>query len=214
MVLRTSGLRAAVDTETEEGRSFLQERLALFAKWFFLVAVIFYVIANLPLPWVLGMRFDWVEEWFGTKELLTLGVIAVAGAVWIGSRGRSRPAGQLRALEAAGVAIPCALMAVMLVDVVLANRNVQDVYLMLLATTNVVTVRAIVVPSTPRRTLALSALSLTPVVALTAVTVLVVEGLPTLVVAHLTVGSLLWVIIAVASATMTSRILFQLRQEV
>jgi hypothetical protein len=43
----------AVDLETEEGRAFLQERLALFAKVGFFLSLGFYSIANLSSSWSL-----------------------------------------------------------------------------------------------------------------------------------------------------------------
>src|SRR5687767_6364778 len=84
---------ASIQRQREEpiagARRLLQERLALFGRWFFFVALAYYALANLPFDWLLlGHPFDLVGEWLGPSELLVLGVVAWAAALWLATRGR------------------------------------------------------------------------------------------------------------------------------
>ncbi len=210
----TSGLRAAVDPDTEEGRDFLQARTALFGKLFFIVALTFYAVANLPLDLWMGRPFDWVDEWFGSEERLTLAVIAVAGILWAVTRGPARSRQLLKRIDAFAVVVSCALLGAMLQDRVVVKGQTYQVFVVLLACSNIVTARAIVVPSSLRRTLALSVVALLLPVAMVAYTTLTSPHVALGTAANLSIGALLWATIAVTSASVTSRILFQLRGQV
>lgn len=210
---RTSGLRAAVDPDTIEGLSFLQGRLALFGKWFFIAALGFYAVANLPLDWYMDRPFEWLDEWFGPEERLTLGLVGVSGATWL----LARRVGTLRGLlllDTVAVVGSCALLAAMLYELVLIKGEIHHVYLMLLGASNIIAVRAIVVPSTMRRTLLLSLAALVAPVGMVALCTIRSPEVSAAVASNLSIGAVMWATIAVASATATSRILFHLRGQV
>jgi serine/threonine-protein kinase len=212
---RSSGRHADVDTDTEDGRAFLQDRLSLFGKWFFFLVLTFYLLANLPLNvWMGEEEFDWVNEWFGYKELLTLGTILVAGGMWTLTRGKALPATRLLWIDAIGPILVTTLASCILLEPAPVEGQVFQIFVILLACSNLLTVRAIIVPSTVERTLVISIVAFVPVVVIVAFSILANAEFSPVKAAHTGLAPLMWGGVAVASAAVTSRILFRLRGQV
>jgi serine/threonine-protein kinase len=210
-----TGRRTDVDPESEDGRNFLQERLCLFGRWFFFVALALYALANLPLDVWMGHReFDWVNEWFGYKERLNLGVIAVAGAMWLSTRGPARSASRLLWTDTVGTVLVATLAAAVLLEPGPVEGQVFHIFVIVLACTNLLFVRATIVPSTVRRTLLIGVLSFVPVIACVAFSIYKSTEFTAMKAAHTGMAPVIWGGIAVASAATTSRILFSLRGQV
>lgn len=210
-----SGMRAPVDLSTEDGRAFSQVRISLFGKWLFIVTCSLYFVVNVPLDVLMGARvLDWVEEWFGFKEQLTLGVGAVAGILWLSTRGRARSAILLQRIDAIGTVAACGLISGMLLEPNFIVPEMFQVSVVILACTNLVVARAIIIPSTVERTLIVSILAFLPALSLVAYSVFLSPEISMVKAAHTTIAALLWGAIAVASAALTSRILFRLRGQV
>ena len=196
---------------TEGGRAFLQERLSLFGRWFFAVAAAYYLIANFPTDLFMGYPFDWVNEYFGAHERLNLGIIACAAATWLATRGRPRPGWMLAALDAFGLIVPLLLLAVI---ASFTARAVDELFTVLLASATIIVVRAILVPSSARRTLVLGTVAYLPVFLAIVHLMYTMTSLPPRSALNLALSAGLWGAVAIASATLTSRILFRLRTEV
>jgi hypothetical protein len=197
----------------EGGRELLQERLSLYARWFALVTLAYYLVANLPLDAVMGYRFDWVSEWLGAKEQVTLGVAACAGTLWLATRGAPRPPGQLLVLDALGLIAPLTVLSLAIPHAAPPRGDLTEVFGILIGATNAVIARAVVVPSTARRTLVLGAIAFLPVVAATAYAMIGNEAIPARTASHAAISSALWGAVAVATATVASRVIFRLRVE-
>ena len=199
---------------SDAGQPLVQERLRLYGRWVATVTFAFYVLANLPLDAYLGYRDDWVAEWFGVHELLNLGVAAAAGVVWLVTRGPPRGQGVLRALDALGLIGPATLMALAVAITPTSVGDLPDVFAILLGATHTVVARAVVVPSSARRTAVLSAIAFVPVVLAMTLATRGPTGLPERTTTYIPLSAVLWAAVAVTSATVTSRILFRLRTEV
>ena len=189
---------------TEEGRDFFQARLALFGKLVFLISGCFFAVSLL-----------------GTASLLRAGEFAptlyhlcgtlVAGALWLVARRHGRPSTRvLEWLDTISSVLMCAFFALMGVGLaqallVAAQDPVSGLSTGLLACSYVVLSRAIAVPSTPGRTLAVSsvAMAILPIVTLAG------TRLPFAV-----FGVAGWSVAAVATAVVASRVIFGLRAEV
>src|SRR5262249_22686493 len=124
---------------TEGGRAFLQERLSLFGRWFFVVALAYYVFANVPTDPIMGFRFDWATEYFGAHERLNLAIVACAAIVWLATRDPPRAARTLVLLDAFGTIVPLVLLAI--TAVVNPHPQVADVFSGLAPPANTVVVR-------------------------------------------------------------------------
>ena len=198
----------------EASRAFLQERLSLFGRWFFTVALGYYLISNFPTDLLWHYKFDWATEYFGVPERLNLGIVAAAAIVWLATRGHRRPLGLLHALDAFGIAVPLLLLAGIASITRAPEREVDELVNVLLASVNIIVVRAIVVPSTALRTFVVSAVPYVPVVAAIAYVMYVGTTLPARSATDLALSSGLWGAVAIAGASVTSRILFHLRTEV
>jgi len=209
-----SGLRAGVDPSTDEGRDFMQQRVALFAKLLFFVSLAFYAIANVPLDPLLGRPFDWREEWFGGEECMNLGIIFFTGVAWAFAVKRPRSPRTIMWLDALVLIVPCGLLAAMIDDVVRVQGQTNQAYAVLLACTNAVVARAIVIPSSMRRTLVISLIAFAAPLAVTP-HALFATGLVTLREGvYMTIGAAIYASMAITAAAVASRILFDLRGEV
>ena len=192
---------------TEEGREFFQARLALFGKVVFLISGSFFAVSLL--------------ETLGPSSLLHAGVIAptlyhlcgtlVAGAMWVVARRPGRlPMRALEWLDAISSVLMCAFFALMGVGfaqalLAVTQDPVSGLFIGLLACSYVVLSRAVAVPSTPRRTLAVSsvAMAILPIATLAGTRVPFVAFAVTE-----------WSIAAVALAVVASRVIFGLRAAV
>ncbi len=136
---------------------FVQGRMAVFGAIATPLTVAFYVVVNVLAA--LGARSE--AGWLSLPNLAILWVGAVFGVMWLVCRGRQRSEGVLRALDVAvtlGAALGCA------VHGWAGEATVFQRFDGVLAVTNILVMRATLVPSTARRTAVVGALAMVPVV--------------------------------------------------
>jgi hypothetical protein len=195
----------------EEARAFLQERLAFLGRSYALAAACVYAVANLAALGGPGQRLGHLVA--GLSSRLIVASAAVACAVWLGCR-RGRPSERtLLGLDALTATVLAALHAAM----VFAAYPGEDAGLAyargLLLVMLGIAFRATVVPSSARRTLLLGlvasafAISAGHAWHVTRATGAVPVALHDL-------WTALWCALAVAVATLASRLIFGLRQQV
>src|SRR5262249_51653920 len=135
-----------------------------------------------------------------------------AAIVWLATRDPPRAARTLVLLDAFGTIVPLVLLAI--TAVVNRDHEVDELFTVLVASANIIVVRAIAVPSTARRTLLLRRVGYLPVLGATIYVMYGATSLSQRSAVNLALSAALWGAVAVASASMTSRILFRLRTEV
>ena len=200
----------AVDTATEEGRTFHQSRLTLFGRWVFVVSGIFLVFFGLI----------HVSHAFALDPGVLFHVLAtgVAGLIWVlGSRARMTMT-TMHLIDAAGTWVMCACFAMMAVDYAgqmarLGLDGTPALFVSLLATTYTLFTRAIAIPATATRTTWVGAVAMVPLVVATW-WVLFAGHRPSTSAALAFVDLLTWQLAAVAVSAVTSRVLFGLRAEI
>ena len=174
----------------------LQERLRLFSGIAFLISAVFNGVGR-------------VLAWLGRENPPTvaaqaalLAILILMGGTWLYCRGGARPEGALRALDVL-------LMLVMgVLALVVPSGSIPEPDLrgmvMLLAVNLALYTRAIFVPSSARRTLAVSVIAALPLAAysLSHETV------------RLSVWKVMWLLAAVTVATAGSAVIYGLRREV
>jgi hypothetical protein len=187
----------ATVTGTEEGRAFYQRRLAGCALCMFLLtggSWLVLALAHLLAP--RSAAYDPLRQ--GT---LHLGAALLCGLVWLATRTGRRAGRSLHVLDISGS------MGTLLMLTVGASRMPVPIvagFINLLCFTTVMMARAIVVPSTARRTFLLALAGGLPVVALAAWR----AG------AGAAVGGACWVSSAIVLATVASHTIFGLRREI
>jgi eukaryotic-like serine/threonine-protein kinase len=191
-----------------EGPDVLQERIALFGRVGFIIAGVAYLLIH---PAQNFERGPWASL-LGGDALLHLACVAVLGIVWRVASGPPLSPGALRALDLAGAFLACLASSLV---VLLPEAGPDHKYRMLLVVTNALIARAAVVPTPASWTLKVSAASAAPAVVLTAAHHTRPDRFEGLAHAALhTFLALLWCTVAVAIATVTSRVIYGLRQEV
>ncbi len=150
--------RVTTSTGQDPGRELLQARLALFGRVGALLGLVYLVLVNLFHP---GPRT--LQTYLCSANATVLGVSAALGMIWLLTRGAPRFEPQLRAVDATGTVMVCILTALY---GWISSDAAGSTYAGLLATTNVLTFRAAVVPSAARRTLWVGIAAATPAVAL------------------------------------------------
>ncbi len=199
-----------IDLATEGGRGFLQERVGLFGKVGFLISLGFYVLGALALALTSPAAIVWSYSVHGAN-LLHLTTTAGLGVMWlVCTKGPRFAVPVLRAFDTAATFAVCASPAV--AQVVWGRELPGQHFIMLLVVSNVAVARAVFVPSRPGRTCRLTLASVTPtVIAAFAVdaSVRVAGGY-----APFPIVAVLWSLCAVAIATVTSQVIYGLRQQV
>jgi serine/threonine-protein kinase len=199
-----------VDLATESGRAFLQERLGLFGKVGFLISLGFYLLGVLAFASTGPLAIAWRYSVHGAN-LLHLATTAALGAMWLAcKRGPSFVVPTLRSFDAAATFVMCASPA--LAQMVWGRELPGQHFVMLLVVTNVSVARAVFVPSRPGRTFRLTLASVVPtVIAAFAVdaSVRMAGGY-----APFGIAAVLWSLCGVAIATLTSEVIYGLRQQV
>ena len=207
----------AVGTNREDERGFYQRRLRLFTGCAFLISGGFYVLdIGVTTP---GFGLGVVLLW--TPHLLHLGATLLAGAFWVTLRQRRLSPDGLRRFDATATILlstSYALIALAALDpehlgyqMSMVPERVGTAPLM--ACTYVVLIRALAIPSRPRRALWISTLSMLPIIVLGRYVLVRSEvgGL------ELRLGTLelaVWTAVAVVVAAIGSRVIFGLRTEV
>jgi eukaryotic-like serine/threonine-protein kinase len=197
-------------TDSEPARAFLQDRIGLWAFWVFVLSFGFYLTNLVTYPLIRRTSIPLADTLLQMGTIDHLAASLVFGGVWVLTRRVRLSLEALRILDVAALLIGCTLFALMggsLMRPLLAEGLEASIgaYAGLLACANTVMVRAIIVPSTPRRTLVASIMAMAPLVPA------ILMGSPVTAVRMVNVVS--WSAVCVAIATVGSRIIFGLRTE-
>jgi eukaryotic-like serine/threonine-protein kinase len=194
-------------SDTDGARALLRERLSLWAKWVFFLSGSFYVVTAVTTPWIAEVRR--VDLMLNSGALLHL-----AGALWFAAialiaRHPSLSTAALRFLDVAALVVGCAIFAWMaphlhFIEATLGDDSGMGLYAGVLACVHTIVARGIVVPSTATRTFWASTLASLPLLP----AVYETTGMVALV-----VNVACWAAVAIAVATLGSRIIFGLRTE-
>ena len=198
-------------TDTEEGRAFLQSRLALFGGWVFLISGAFYVV---------GAVLRYLSGLPSPDQALRLHLLSilVAAALYLSARFVRMSPAVLKAADVAATMLICLCMAIMSAllaspdSPARANPN-HALFIGLMASSFSLTARAVAVPSTPWRTVWIGAAAMIP----TMVVAFRMFGMHTSLTMQRTAlyfDVINWAIAAVAMAAVASRVIFGLRAEV
>ena len=212
------GSSSAVNLETEEGRAFLQERLAFYNKVCFLISASFFVVGHALLASGLPSPEPVSAEQHDQAMALHAATLVVNGGAWLAlRRGRGLSAGWLRVIDAGALLLVCLGFCFQFLTARGLDLAVMGPFprvSLVLILTHALVARAVFVPSPSGWTAAVSAAIALPVVATAGFAPLpagAVGPAPGLSVA---IWALLWGLCAVVVATITSRVMYGLRQEV
>ena len=199
-------------TDTEPARAFLQDRIGLWARWVFTLSFGFYLI-NLLIDAVLrGTSVGLANTFLEVGTLDHLAASLVFASLWVLTRRVALSLQSLRILDVAALFVGCTLFAamgayLMLELVAEGSEPALGAYAGLLACANTVMSRAIIVPSTPRRTLIVSSAAMAPLV------LAILLAIPGYVDVVQIVQVVSWCAVSIAVATVGSRTIFGLRTE-
>jgi serine/threonine-protein kinase len=210
---RARGASSAIDFDTEEGRAFLQERLALFNKVSFLISGAFFLVGGtlgaigLPPP-------EPVSSAFRHRSMtLHASTLVVELLAWLAcARGPGLHPRTLRALDVGALFLVCAGFAAQAFDLAGGRFEPTGPYsraTLVLILTNVLLARAVFVPSPAPWTAALSACCAAPVVAVALLAADAQAGA-----GSASIWLVLWALCAVVVATLASRVIYGLREQV
>lgn len=200
----------AAPNDTEENRSFLRERVLLFARVGSLISVGWLLILN-------GLRVTLLGEspaklLFQDDNLLHLAGTGVFVALWAAARWRAFSTCSLARLESAGSILGATLFAAV---AALQDENMTSEYQTLLCTTHILIFRGVVVPSTGTQTLRVGLVASVPTLLASALVLKArygVDGgsLPW----HYLAMLATWCAVAIVLSTIASRIIYGLRLQV
>ena len=148
-------------TETEEGRDFFQKRLGLFGMWLFILSSGFYLL-NAALSVLMAPA-----QLLLAPSVLHLATTLLLGGVWWLTRTTVLSPCALRWADAGTVMSVCLLLSVMggamaVLQTDWTQSPVEALLIAQLAVSSAILARAIVIPSTARRTFWLGAAALVP----------------------------------------------------
>jgi eukaryotic-like serine/threonine-protein kinase len=194
----------------EDARVFLQERLAFLGRAYAVMAASFYLAGHLVAAFT--SPYHWLAVVRDRASLIVFGTALVATAVWLTCRRGRLPDSALVAIDAAFITLVTLLNAFMVFAGFPGEVAGLAYARTLLLVTFGLVFRAIVVPSTARRTLLLGLGALLfPVLTTTVWMSRTTASLPATVQA---VWTAMWCLGAVVIATLASRSIFGLRQQV
>ncbi|MDH4066331.1 MAG: hypothetical protein OEW19_18165, partial [Acidobacteriota bacterium] len=190
--------------DSEEGRAFLQERLGLFGRWVFLISGGFLVFGTVVRV-ALGVPLS------PATAFHVLGTV-VAAAIWATTRARRLSLPAIETLDVLGTLIICAAFALRVLgfaqSLVSSEGDVSaalDVGLLVCG--YVLISRAIAMPSTPMRTLAIGAGAMVPLLASDAFVLATAAELSSAG-AVVAIDVATWAVAAVAMSAVTSHVIF------
>src|SRR3954469_1407977 len=198
--------------DTSNGLGFLRERLALVGKTLFLVSFGFYLFLLASMTLVGGAPFTAV-----VTSPVALGHLAASltmALLWLlASRVPARSTAQgLGTLDALSIVPACGFLSFM------TWNDEGQILQVLLALTVTVMIRAILVPSRPGRTMLLTALAFLPTVIVCIArhhpTALLPGFSPSYQKQYMTLNTVLWSVLGITLATITSRVTYGLRRQV
>jgi len=196
--------------DTSNGLDFVRERLALLGKTLFLVSFGFYLFLIASMVLAGGAAFVAV-----VTDPVSVGHIAASstmGLLWLLATRASFSRLSLGTLDAVSIVVACSFLSIM------TWNDQGQILQVLLALTVTVMIRAILVPSRPRRTMVLSVLAFLPTVI-----VCIVRHDPTALLPgfsgeyqkqYMTLNTILWSVLGTTLATITSRVTYGLRKQV
>src|SRR5262245_26033563 len=197
--------------DTGAGSPFVQARLALLGKTVFLLSFGFFVVMNGML--LVGGGFAVLPALANQANLWHFLASSVMGALWaIASARRPLPLRMLGGLDGLSLLLAGTGLALMA-----AQPDEKQLMAGLFALSVTMTIRAVLIPSTPKRTFWLSWISAAPLLVVS-----VVFHVPTLMPGFspafmkmlVTLNALLWLMISTTLSTVTSRTIYGLRQQV
>ena len=196
--------------DTSNGLDFVRERLALVGKTLFLVSFGFYLFLLASMVLVGGAPFVAVVK--GPVALGHLAASWTMGLLWLLARRGRLSVRSLGTLDAVSIVVACGFLSIMTMN------DEGQILQVLLALTVTVMIRAILVPSRPRRTMVLSALAFLPTVVVCIArhdpTALLPGFTPGYQKQYMTLNTVLWSILGTTLATIISRVTYGLRQQV
>ena len=200
---------AGVGLDTWGGSSFVQARLALLGKTVFLLAFGFFVVINGLL--LVGGGLAILPHLSTQANLMHFLAASVMGVMWLLGNARPWSMQVLGLLDAGGLVLAGIALALM------SQGDPSQLMSTLCALTVTLMARAVLIPSTASRSFWLGWLAAAPtvVVSLSFPPPPPIPGLAPLVLAALTtVSAVLWLTIGVTLASVTSRTIYGLRQQV
>jgi hypothetical protein len=196
---------------SEEGREFLQERIARFSGFVAFMSIVFFVGF-----WIIGLLWDPASLDHGwpvrPMQLFHLGGLTILLTMWLIASGRPLPITVLRLVDSLGIFLVAAVMVARGFSLPIAMRPDLLTLLPLFA---LLLYRAAVVPSEPSRTARIGAIAVAPLPAMTWMIYSQAParpGIPPPV--AFTVSALLFSVLVVILSTTISRIIYGLRQTV
>jgi serine/threonine-protein kinase len=196
--------------DTSAGLDFVRQRLALLGKtvfllsFSFLVLMVFSVAVMGHTPLGVIVRMPVAIGHFLASSMM--------GLLWLFAGRRNPSRAYLGALDAFSVILGCSFLAFMSLS---SAFKVQEA---MAAITVTVMARAILVPSRPLRTLIITAVAFVPTVLMCVVYHHPLDFLPGYSAEyqklHLIINTTLWSILGIVLATVTSRVIYGLRQQV
>jgi eukaryotic-like serine/threonine-protein kinase len=205
--------RAAIGT-SEDSRSFLQDRVQLLAKVLFTLATVFLVLPFLALLAFMGLDAA-VETTFTALRLPHVLLVLALGSIWAVLRRARMTTRALHVVDAGILAISLVSLVSLVARMSTGNSGGLTIAL---ALGHFLVLRAVIVPSSGRRTFWLSFAT-----NVAAVVVFGVWGSVSphqsefdnpVAPFHANLNLALWLFFAVASSTIASRVIFGLREEV
>ncbi len=209
---RPSGTPAVLERglDTSNGLDFVRERLALVGKTLFLVSLGFYLFLIGSLVMSGGAPF--VPLVTGPVMLGHLAASSTMGVVWLLTSRATLSRRSLGTLDAVSIVVACAFLSIM------PWNDENQILQVLLALIVTVMIRAILVPSRPRRTMVLTALAFVPTIIVCIVRhhprSLLPGFSPEYQKQYMTLNTILWSALGTTLATITSRVTYGLRRQV
>ncbi len=196
--------------DTSNGLDFVRERLALVAKTLFLVSFAFYLFLLGSMVLVGGAPFLSVVK--GPVAMGHLAASSTMALLWLLATRPGHSRRSLGALDAIGFVVAPGFLSIMTI-----NEEGQ-ILQVLLALTVTVMIRAILVPSRPGRTMLLTALAFLPTVIVCIArhhpTQLLPGFSPSYQKQYMTLNTVLWSVLGITLATISSRVTYGLRRQV
>src|SRR5215218_5525912 len=196
--------------DTSNGLDFVQERLALVSKTLFLVSFAFYLFLLASMVLVGGAPFLAVVE--GPVAMGHLAASSTMALLWLLATHARLSRRGLGALDGIGFVVAPGFLSIMTVN------DEGQILQVLLALTVTVMIRAILVPSRPGRTMLLTALAFLPTVVVCIArhhpTALLPGFTPSYQKQYMTLNTVLWSVLGITLATITSRVTYGLRRQV
>ena len=210
---RWSASVPGTSSNTEESRAFFQKRISVFCLCVLVIGAAFYLV-SLVAEIATNPAFDLLERTTHSRTLYHFLAIVVAGGVWLMVRRGSWSANMLSWLDGGSLVVLATLMALIGIEEDLFAQQTR--FSIVLAVTNTILARAIIVPSTAQRTLILSTVACIPVLLVHIYMHSKHSSLSAA--APFLVGSFVktacWCAVAIAIATVGSRTIFGLQREV